>query len=389
MTEKLYYEDSFKKEFTATVLECDKIGEKYGAVLDKTAFFPEGGGQKGDRGKLNDIAVLETIILNNKIYHITDAPLSVGETVIGRIDWETRFSRMQNHTGEHIVSGVLHSLYGIDNVGFALYDGYFTFDTSKPLTKEMVRTAERLANEAVFACAEVKTYFPTSQELKHLEYRSKKEIEGQIRIVEVVGFDRTACCAPMVKNSGQIGLIKLLSFMNFKGGSRVFAVCGKYALEDYTNKQASVAGVSAALCAPQNEILSATEQLIAKKESLEYEIKALKQKLCYESVVTAPKNKDYITVFGDYDTEQQRYIANQLSDGCRAVLVLSGNDTDGYSFTLKTAEEKLDELVKLMRENLNCRGGGRAGFAQGRINNPKDRIEEIFLKCAENVYADK
>ncbi len=379
MTEKLYYKDAFIKEFDAVVLDCVAIKDKFGAVLDRTAFFPEGGGQKGDTGTLGGLPVLDTLTKNDIIYHIIPKPLEIGATVQGKLDWDTRFAKMQNHTGEHIVSGVLHSLYGIDNVGFALYDGYITFDTSKPVTEKMVRTAEKIANEAVFKCAKVKTYFPSEQQLANTDYRSKKDIDGEIRLVEIEGYDITACCAPQVENAGQIGIIKLVDFMNFRSGSRIWAVCGSFALDDYNTKQKNIDAISKMLCAKREDTADAVEQLIAKKEAQDREITELKLRLC-QSAIDSVKGGTAAAVFGDFDNQQMRHIANEVFKRCSVVAVFSGNDNDSYSYILKTDEEALDCVSKEMNDVLQGRGGGRNGMAQGKVNAKRETIEAFFKK---------
>ena len=210
MTEKLYYEESHLKTFKAKVISCEPCGEVYRAVLDRTAFFPEGGGQAADTGYLGDIQVTDVKEKNGIIYHTIAENIIPGTEVEGRIDWELRFSRMQQHTGEHIVSGLIHGRFGYDNVGFHLGEEVCTLDLSGPLTKEQLREIEYAANEAVFANIPVEICYPSKEELVSMEYRSKIEIEGQVRIVTIPGYDVCACCAPHVKRTGEIGLIKFV-----------------------------------------------------------------------------------------------------------------------------------------------------------------------------------
>ena len=200
--EKLYYLDSHIRRFTATVLECRAAGKEWEVALDRTAFFPEGGGQKSDAGVLGGVRVLETREREGVVWHRCDAPLGVGETVEGEIDWETRFSRMQLHSGEHIVSGIAYSLWGCENVGFHMSEDSATLDFDKELSMEQVAELERRANEAVWADLPYRAWFPSPEELAAMEYRSKKELKGEVRIVEVEGVDRCACCAPHMYRTG-------------------------------------------------------------------------------------------------------------------------------------------------------------------------------------------
>ena len=180
--EKLYYEDPYQKTFTAQVLSCEP-GKKgrYQVILDQTAFYPEGGGQPYDIGMLGGVKVLEVHEKDGHVVHETEAPLTVGGTVTGEIDWQRRYDHMQNHSGEHLFSGLLHRHYGYDNVGFHMGEDEITVDFNGPLTMEQVEALEREANEVVYANGPIRITYPTSEELEKLEYRSKKELTGPVR----------------------------------------------------------------------------------------------------------------------------------------------------------------------------------------------------------------
>ena len=253
-TKKLYYEDSHRKEFKATVLSCEERltakGKKdgYAVVLDQTAFFPEGGGQFGDRGWIDDVEVYDTHEKGGIILHYTKMPVEAGTTVTGKLDFAERFSRMQEHSGEHIVSGIVHRLHGYDNVGFHLGSENTTLDFNGELSEEQLLEVERLANEAVFADLPVQISYPSREELKTLDYRSKIEIEGQVRLVEIPGVDICACCAPHVTHTGEIGMIKFIACDRHRGGCRVTMLAGIRALKDYQEKQdTSDSGIRGAL----------------------------------------------------------------------------------------------------------------------------------------------
>ena len=230
MTEKLYENDSYLQTFTATVLACTPAPGGYAVVLDRTAFYPEGGGQPCDTGRLGDAAVRAVHTDGDTITHTTDAPLPVGGTVEGSIDWPARLDAMQQHTGEHILSGALHRLYGAENVGFHIGSPWVRMDTSIPLTAAQLAEAEAEANAAVRADTPVRCYLPAPAELARTEYRSKKALEGPVRLVEA-GGDRCACCGTHLARTGEVGLIKILSFQHYKGGMRLAVACGQRAYE--------------------------------------------------------------------------------------------------------------------------------------------------------------
>ena len=261
ITEKLFYQDSHLREFTAEVISCEAVKDRYEIETDRTAFFPEGGGQYADTGELGGVRVLDVREENGRIFHVADGPLEVGTTVSGRVDWEERFMKMQQHTGEHIVSGLVHSKFGYSNVGFHLGSEDCTMDFNGEITGEELREIELEANRAVWKNLEIQVLYPSASEAEHMEYRSKIEIEGQIRIVTVPGYDVCACCAPHVKRTGEIGLIKLTGMQRYKGGVRVTMLCGVRALSDYAVKQEQAADISALLCAKQNEIAEAVHHL--------------------------------------------------------------------------------------------------------------------------------
>ena len=188
-TVKLFYEDTAVKEFDAAVLSCGPVKDGYEAVLDRTAFFPEGGGQYGDTGWIDGIPVTDTREKGGIIYHYVKEPLEAGRQVHGRLDWDIRFERMQQHSAEHIVSGIIHRRFGYENVGFHLGADYCTMDFNGPITKEQLREIEEEANRAVFADLPVYVLYPDKETLAQMEYRSKIEIEGQVRIIEIPGID--------------------------------------------------------------------------------------------------------------------------------------------------------------------------------------------------------
>ena len=244
MTEKLFYKDSHLAEFTATVQSCEQEEKYYKVVLDRTAFFSEGGGQSADTGILDGVKVFDVQEKDGILYHMTEKPLKIGNTIEGKIDWDERFSKMQQHSGEHIVSGLIHQKYGYNNVGFHLGQDAVTMDFDGVITKEQLKEIEFLANEGVAKNLDILVDYPTEEELDKITYRSKIEIEGQIRIVTIEGYDVCACCAPHVKKTGEIGLIKLTNVQNYKGGVRITMLCGFRALADYNEKETSVRKVS-------------------------------------------------------------------------------------------------------------------------------------------------
>ena len=381
-TKKLYYEDSHRKEFTAKVLSCEERltakGKKdgYAVVLDQTAFFPEGGGQFGDRGWIDAVEVYDTHEKGGVILHYTKLPVEAGKTVTGKLDFAERFSRMQEHSGEHIVSGIVHRLYGYDNIGFHLGSENTTLDFNGELSGEQLLEVERLANEAVFADLQVQIFYPSKEDLKMLDYRSKIEIEGQVRLVEIPGVDICACCAPHVNHTGEIGMIKLISCDCHRGGCRVTMLAGVRALKDYQEKQAQVAAVSVALSAKPDKIGEAVLRLKEQQEATRFQLNRmqaiyLEQKL--DSIL--PEDRSVLLFEEDLDNVAVRNFVNSAMerfDGICAAFV--GTDEKGYRYIFGSKIKDVRELAKELNTRFAGKGGGKPEMVQGSLNGAEAEI---------------
>ena len=385
-TKKLYYEDSHLKEFTATVLSCEERltakGKKdgYAVVLDQTAFFPEGGGQLGDRGWIDGVEVYDTHEKGGVILHYTKTPVEVGKTITGKLDFAERFSRMQEHSGEHIVSGIVHRLHGYDNVGFHLGSENTTLDFNGELSEGQLLEVERLANEAVFADLPVQISYPSKEELKTIDYRSKIEIEGQVRLVEIPGVDLCACCAPHVNHTGEIGMIKLISCDRHRGGCRVTMLAGVRALKDYQEKQAQVTAVSVALSAKPDKIGEAVLRLKEQQEVTRFQLNRMQaiyldQKL--DSI--SPEDTTALLFEEDLDNVAVRNFVNsavERFDGICAAFV--GTNEKGYRYILGSKTKDVRDLAKELNTRFAGKGGGKPEMVQGSLNGTEAGIRSVI-----------
>ncbi|MBQ6892841.1 MAG: alanyl-tRNA editing protein, partial [Clostridia bacterium] len=379
MTEKLFYKDSFIKEFEATVLECRGNGNRFEIRLDKTAFFPEGGGQGGDSGMIGNAEVFDTHEKDGEIWHYTKMPLDVGLSTKCDIDFEKRFSRMQCHSGEHIVSGIIHSLFGFDNVGFHLGDSDVTIDINGVLSEEDIRRVERHANEAVAKDFEINIFFPTKEEAAKINYRSKLEIEENLRLVEFPDYDICACCAPHVKRSGQIGVIKLLDFANYKGGVRIHMLCGMRALKDYQDRYHSVLMISNMLSAKQNEVADAVERLKSETEKLKHDTSALRRALADEMANTAKETDGNLVFFAPLlDANSLRTLVNAAVSKCGGICAAFSGSDGAYNFCMASKAVNLKEKSKEIGEALHGRGGGSPEMICGSSSASRAEIEKYF-----------
>ena len=379
MTEKLYYKDAYIKEFSATVLSCERRDGGYETVLDRTAFFPEEGGQSADRGYIGEARVLDAFERDGVVYHLTDRRVALGE-VYCKLDFDERFEKMQCHTAEHILCGIIHSLYGLENVGFHLGDDIVTFDVSAPLTREQLDEVERLANEAVFANIPVETSFPTQNELSLLEYRSKLELTENVRIVKIGDVDSCACCAPHVKLTGEIGLIKVLDFERHRGGIRIIMVAGRRALVDYSKKYANIKRISAMLCTPQHETADELSRLMSEYESLRGELKAVKLRSAEALASTYEQEEKNAVVFLEgFTPDELRAFANAYKEKVGGILVALTGEEGDYKYILMKKASDVSAEIKKINAALLGRGGGRGEMAQGTFKSTLEEIKNYFL----------
>lgn len=381
MTEKLFYQDSHRSTFTAIVQEVRPSGNGYEIILDRTAFFPEGGGQSSDTGSLGGVSVSDVQEIDGRIIHYTDGPLVEGTEVEGCIDWTERFSKMQQHTGEHIVSGLIHNIYGYHNVGFHLGTDSVTLDFNGVVPKEKLHEIEQLANEAVAKNLPVQVLYPTDEELSKISYRSKIEIEGQVRIVVIDGYDVCACCAPHVKQTGEIGLIKLVGMQNYKGGVRISMLCGFRALEDYYQKEKNNREIAVMLSAKEYETAVEVERLQEELAMKKAKIAELERKFLEQKVETLDISGEIVCLFEETDPVMTRELVNLLlKKGAKMAAVFSGNEREGYRYVFGSRSLDVRENGKLLNEAFHGRGGGKPEMVQGTVQGKREEIE-AFLNC--------
>ncbi|WMJ82560.1 alanyl-tRNA editing protein [Oscillospiraceae bacterium LTW-04] len=378
LEKRLFRENPYQIEFSATVLSCVPQGEHFAVALDATCFYPEGGGQPADTGMLGNVKVLDVHERDEDILHTTDAPLTVGETVIGKIDWLKRFSLMQHHTGEHIVSGIVHKLFKLDNVGFHMGSAMVTVDFNGELSAEQLATVELAANRIVFANIPVQEYYPDASALTALNYRSKKALFGKVRIITVPDADCCACCGTHVAKTGEIGLIKLLSPQRYKGGTRVGMLCGERALTDYRQKDASVADISHMLSAKPIEVSKAVQRILSEADALRAELVAAKDKLFTVRLESVDRGDGLLCLFEDNLTpnELRRFCMQLIDHRSGPCLLLCGDDENGYRYALGVAQGDARTLSKELHQTLGGKGGGNAQVVQGTIATDHTRIAE-------------
>lgn len=382
MTKKIFYDNPRQTEFTATVIDCTPTDKgTFIITLDQTAFFPEEGGQNADSGLINNNEVLDVQIKDDVIYHEVAISFNPGDTISGQVDWDKRFDYMQQHSGEHIISGLVNHMYGYNNVGFHLGDEEVTLDFDGILTLDQLREIEVIANHTIAKDLPVLISFPSKEELALLNYRSKIEIEGDVRIVVIPGVDVCACCAPHVDTTGEIGLVKVTNVQKHRGGVRVNILCGFRALSDYTDKQDSVSSISVQLSAKPDAVADAVARLKEENFKQKNRMIALQQQLLQLQIsVIPPEQENVVLFFEDLDTPAMREAVNSLCETHKGYCsVFKGNDADGYQYILGSLHKNCKDAAGVLTEQFSARGGGSDKMVQGSLKANKEDVMNCIL----------
>ena len=380
-TEKLYYQDPYLTAFTARVLSCEKSKSGWAVVLDRTAFYPEGGGQPADHGTLGAAAVTDVHEKDGVIFHTCDAPVETGAAVEGSIDWPRRFDHMQQHSGEHILSGLLCSLYDCDNVGFHLGADTVTIDYNLELTWEQVLEAERRANETIWADTPVEITFPSPEALEQLHYRSKKELTGQVRIVTFPGADCCACCGTHVRRAGEVGLIKVLSCQKFREGVRMEILCGQRAYRYLSQVYDQDHAVAQLLSVKPQDTLAAVERQNAELTAAKQRMTELEDQLFSLRAQALTGLGDVLLVEPPMRPDGARKLADAVAKAAGGLAAVFSGEGNSHVYALVQADGgDITPLVKRLNAALSGRGGGRNGFAQGSVQADGSAIRAFFHK---------
>lgn len=386
---KLYENESYKRENQTKVLSCETTDGKTWIRLEDTIFFPEEGGQYADTGSLKAgddmIKVLDGQIKDGEIFYLVDRPVDPGCQVDCTLDWETRFMRMQQHTGEHILTGVIHNHFGYNNVGFHLSDeSPVTLDLDGMLTPEQIAQMELLANEVVYANLPVTASYPSREDLEHIDYRSKIEIDGQVRLITVGSADDPvdvcACCAPHVARTGEVGLIKVISSQKYKGGIRLNILCGKRAFQFFQEQTEIVSRLSRTFSTSMDKICGCVEGQIKEISGLKYKVSEFAEKRLADQIASLPDTRHAcLFVEEEISAVAAKNTFNDMAARFEGYVGLfMGNDENGYRFQAGSTSLDSRELMKEMKDKLDAKGGGSPQMVQGRTAAKKADIETLF-----------
>ena len=377
-TVRLYYQDAHLREFSAHVVSCEPEKDHWAVVLDQTAFYPEGGGQPGDTGTLDSVRVLDTHARGEEIVHDCDAPLTPGSAVQGTIDWARRFDYMQQHSGEHVVSGIIHRRFGYENVGFHMGADMVTIDFSGMLTMDDVREIEREANEAVWANLPIVVSWVDGEEKANAVYRSKKPISGVLRLVSIPAIDVCACCGTHVSMTGEIGLVKIFTCQKFHDGVRLEMLCGRKAYSYVNSILEQNKRISGLLSAKPQQTAQAAERMLDELAQVKYRAGALELRLIAQAAEALAGKGDSL-LFMELSADGLRQMADAGMHACGGVCaVFTGSDEAGWRYAIGHAGGDLRAFSKRMNDALRGRGGGKPEFVQGSVQASRAEIEAFW-----------
>ena len=377
-TERFYYLQPKAQTLHAHVRACEQAKNGWEILLDRTIFYPTGGGQPCDLGQIGQAQVLDVRERGDEVVHLADAPLPVGQEVECAIDWTRRLDLTQQHSGEHLVSGIIHARFGFENVGFHMGSDVITIDFSGELTPQALAEVELAANEAVWADIPTKIWYPDPSELKTLPYRSKKELTGAVRLVQFGGIDLCACCGTHVERTGEIGLIKLLSTTRFHSGSRVELLCGGRALRYLNAVFAQNREISGLLSAKSLETAEAVRRLCAESEKMKYRLTQTENALFAERAEALRGRGNVLLLQEAMQPDALRRLADAVTQVCGGCCMTFAGEDGDYKHAVGQKNGDLRGLVRELNAALNGRGGGKPEFAQGSVKADRAQIEAFY-----------
>ena len=380
-TVRLFDKDSYISEFDGIVLSCTPDGDSYLTVLDKTAFFPEEGGQSSDGGTIGGVGVKHVFEADGVIYHRTDAPLEAGDTVHCALDFKERYRKMQSHTGEHILCGTAHRLWGAENVGFHLSEEYVRVDLDVYLDREKVAYLEKAANDAIAGNHAIVAWYPTAEEIEKIDYRSKSGIEGDVRLVKIEDVDVCACCAPHVRSTSEVGLLKVVDSIKYKGGTRLEIVCGPDSVDLFMREHAELSAIAESFSVKREDAMPAIDRLRAELAGVEYKLKRAERTLMERELEALGENGGAkCFFFAEADDENLRFLLNGAAGKVGVAAGFIGCDRDGYRYIIRSDKVDLRAEAKKINGAIDGRGGGSPVMITGKCSASRERIEKFFAE---------
>lgn len=379
-TRKLYYEDPFQKGFASTVVSCEETKGGYAVVLEETAFYPEGGGQPCDVGTLGSANVLDVHEKDGVIVHLCDRPLTAGASVSGKLDWARRFDHMQQHSGEHICSGLICARFHCDNVGFHMGADTVTIDFNADISWEELLEIEQTANLYIYEDHPIDIQFHRGAELDKIDYRSKKPLEGDVRIVAFPGADCCACCGTHVARSGQVGLVKFLSVQKFREGVRIELLCGDRARRYLSACWEQDVRIAQALSVKPTASAAGVERVLGELSALKQRCARLEEAAFARTAAQYEGKGDVLLFEDEMPGDSLRKLCDAVTNRCGGRCAVFAGAEGAYKYAIGCAGGDLRELTKRMNAALSGRGGGKPNFVQGGVSCRRADIETFFTQ---------
>jgi len=400
--EKLYYENPYEKEFTAEVINVIEKEKEYHVELDKTYFYPEGGGQPSDTGYINGTAITYVYEKNEKIYHVVGVkPLKI-HRVKCTIDFDMRYNYMQQHLGQHILSACISDLFNATTIGFHLGINSTSIDIDKTLVSNEINVVEKKANKIVLDNINVEVLYPTNSELKKLSLKKiPAKVGEKIRIVKIGDIDVNPCCGLHPSSTIEVQLIKVIKFEKYKTGMRIEFLCGSRAVCDYVSKHEAIDKMSKLLSCNNATLLSEVARLSGELNKAITEKRALKAQVAeYEvqnMLVVAPKIEDIRVIKYIYDNGDLKYtniLATKLVSSPKVIVLFGVKSEDKANLLFMCSKDinmiSMNSLLKDAITLIDGKGGGSALSAQGggkNNNNLDSSLDYAYNKIKDHIIS--
>ena len=379
-TKKLYYDNPFLQRFAAVVTACEEAKGGWAVTLDQTAFYPEGGGQPYDTGTLGGVKVLEVHEKDGVVTHLCGAPLAVGESIEGEIDWARRFDHMQQHSGEHICSGLICARFHCDNVGFHMGTDTVTIDFNADISWDALAEIEEAANRYIYEDHPIDIQLHRGAELDAIDYRSKKPLEGDVRIVTFPQADCCACCGTHVARSGQVGLVKFLSVQRFRDGVRIELLCGGRALRYLSSCWEQSLHIAQALSVKPTASFAGVERLLTELSALKQRCARLEESVFAQTAAQYEGKGDVLLFEDEMSGDSLRKLCDAVASTCGGRCAVFAGTDGAYKYAIGLVSGDLRELTRKLNAELSGRGGGKPNFVQGSVAAARRAVEKFFCE---------
>lgn len=373
-----YYVNPYQKELTTSVTACEEAKGGWRVELEETIFYPTGGGQPCDLGTVGKAEVSDVFEEGDRVIHLCDRPLAVGSAVLCRIDWDRRFMLMQQHSGEHMLSGIVFSRFGYHNVGFHMGSDVITIDFSGEISYSQLQELEQAVNAVIYRDIPSHIFYPDPETLVTLSYRSKKPLTGTVRLVQFQDIDLCACCGLHVRRSGEVGLVKLLSTTKFHDGSRIELLCGARALEYLNLIFEQNRKISALLSAKPLATAAAVERVGEELKNAQYRCTRLENRLFAQCAEANRGVGDVLLFEENLSPDALRRLCDAVLHTCGGLCAVFSGQEGNYRYAVGRSEGNLRDFVRCLNTDLHGRGGGKGSFAQGSVSASKSEIEAFF-----------